>query len=169
MSVAVVWVMAAIRRSELIWDLQLTKKMDATNYRAEIAYVIVVELNVQIRPRNRLRLNARHAMVPDFQRSRSQSSRIEKSILSRARNAVVRGAEAADWGGLERPKSAVLIALAFVVLDLIERFEPAAAVAGVQTSERQGRSWFEGSSQGDDRANSFLKLTHTQKHGNNPN
>ena len=37
-------------------------------------------------------------------------------------------------------KSAVLSALAFVVLGLVGLPEPAAAVAGVQTFERQGRS-----------------------------
>ncbi len=51
-----------------------------------------------------------------------------------------------------------VIALAFVVLRLTRR-----AVDGVQTFERQGRSQLDGSSQGDDRANSFFSSSHTQK------
>jgi hypothetical protein len=49
-------------------------------------------------------------------------------------------AEMKEAGGLERPKSEVLIALAFAVSGLIGQSEPAAAVDGVQTFERQGRS-----------------------------
>jgi hypothetical protein len=52
------------------------------------------------------------------------------------------------WAAFGRPidsassylKSAVLIALAFVVLGLVGLSEPAAAARGVQTFERQGRS-----------------------------
>jgi hypothetical protein len=39
--------------------------------------------------------------------------------------------------GLERPKSAVVISFAFVVLRLVGQTEPAVAIAGVQTCERQ--------------------------------
>jgi hypothetical protein len=42
--------------------------------------------------RTRPSINVRHAMAPDFKRSRSQCSRAAKSILPRAKNAVVGGA-----------------------------------------------------------------------------
>jgi hypothetical protein len=56
-----------------------------------------------------------------------------------------------------------VIALAFVVLRLIGRSVPADAVDGVQAFERQARSQLEGSSQDDDRANSFFSSSRIRK------
>jgi hypothetical protein len=56
-----------------------------------------------------------------------------------------------------------LIALAFVVLGLIGQAEPAAAVAGVQTFERQGSSYLKDPRKAGIEQIHFKKLTHTQK------